>query len=95
MRDAPARATGRSRIARTSAHGTVFAHERHWNARGGEEWSVGMVIGAAALTAVLGTVALFVRWRRAWGVGLLIGSVLAPITVGAVFVWYFAILNGS
>jgi len=54
-----------------------------------------MVIGAAALTAVLGTVALFVRWRRAWGVGLLIGSVLAPITVGAVFVWYFAILNGS
>jgi len=59
------------------------------------KWSVGMVIGAAALTGVLGTVALFVRWRRAWGVGLLIGSVLAPITVGAVFVWYFAILNGS
>lgn len=67
----------------------------HWNGRGGEEWSVGLVIGAAVLTAVLGTGALLDRRKRAWGLGLLVAAVLAPFTVGAAFIWYFAILNGS
>jgi drug/metabolite transporter (DMT)-like permease len=67
----------------------------HWNARGGEEWSVGLVLAAAALTALLGFAAVLNRQRREWGAGALLGAILAPVTVAATFIWYFAILHGS
>lgn len=67
----------------------------YWNARGGEEWSVGLVIGSAILTGLFGTVALFQGRRRRWGAGVLVGAILAPLAAGAVFIWYFAILHGS
>jgi hypothetical protein len=67
----------------------------HWNARGGEEWSVGLVVGSAVLTGLLGTVGLFNKRKRGWGWAVLVGAVLAPLTVGVVFVWYLAVLNGS
>jgi hypothetical protein len=67
----------------------------HWNARGGEEWSVGLVAGSAVLTGLVGTIALLNPRRRRWSAGVLVGAVLAPLTAGAVFIWYFAILHGS
>src|SRR4029079_3044314 len=67
----------------------------HWNARGGEEWSVGLVVGSALVTGVLGVTAVVNGQRRAFGAGVLVGALLAPVTVGAVFIWYFAILHGS
>jgi len=67
----------------------------HWNARGGEEWSVGLVLGSAALTGLVGIGAAIDGRRRRWAVGVLAGAVFAPTVVGAVFIWYFAILHGS
>lgn len=67
----------------------------HWNGHGGEEWAVGLVAGSAVITGVVGAATLALTPLRGWGVGLLTGAVLAPLLVGATFIWYFAILNGS
>jgi drug/metabolite transporter (DMT)-like permease len=67
----------------------------HWNSRGGEEWAVGLVLGAAVLTGLLGVATATLPERRRWGVGLVAGAVLAPLLVGGIFLWYYAFLHGS
>ena len=61
----------------------------HWNARGGEEWWTGLVLGSAGLAMLGGLLSSSNRRRRKWSVGLIVGALAGLTTVFGVFLIYF------
>ena len=67
----------------------------HWEGRGGEEWWVALVIGAAAACVLRGLFALRAASTRRWGAALAGGGALGLVVVFAGFTVYFIGLGGS
>jgi hypothetical protein len=61
----------------------------HWNARGGEEWWTGLVLGSAGLAVLGGLLSFPFQRRRVWAVGLIVGALLGLVTVFGGFLIYF------
>jgi len=61
----------------------------HWNARGGEEWWTGLVLGSAGLAVLGGVLSFRNRRRRDWSGGLIVGALLGLATVFGGFLIYF------